>query len=174
MCRVLSVKTYCHFQFEFITLCFAVFAERILPINIAALSASKLHLDDLIKMKTKNANGMFLFGFLFRKVFIGKRRMAIFYWYLCVDAVLFSTSLSPSELRCCMKADLCILSNTLTCLAIFQQVLLQHAFLCRFIFLSVISFTVFFSGTDVFNQKMTQGSAAVSILLQFYVCEQDI
>lgn len=42
----LSAKTSCYFQFEFITLCFAVFVEWILPINIAALSVSELHLDD--------------------------------------------------------------------------------------------------------------------------------
>lgn len=47
---------------SFIIICFASFAERILPISTAALLASELPLDYTIQRK-KNANNPFLFGF---------------------------------------------------------------------------------------------------------------
>lgn len=106
---VWSPKTSCHFQFEFISLCCAGFAEIIFPINTAALSeftcmikykcknknqtkptTKKIHYrkNKTKQNKEKNpTNSTFLSGFFcFNNNFHKQRRELIFYGPLCIGA----------------------------------------------------------------------------------------
>lgn len=79
------MKSFCLFQFEFIILCFAVFAERILPISTAALLASELPLDYSIQRKKKMLTTQGWLEFLKIKFSIGSDRVILFHGLLSTD-----------------------------------------------------------------------------------------